>query len=542
MKDAAYQEVSREDPGAPADDGLEAALEEIGGNNRWMWLVFVLASAPGIFNIWALTSYVFLAAELEYWCDTPELQATNWTHAQIRNITAGDPDSKSCNVANFSSSFLQELSAMPFEQAEVEARRVKDDFGSRRCSHFSFVEQGTSIIEEWTLVCNRLVMLSNVQMVVALGKFAGALLFGFVADKWGRKCSFVISCIMYIVAGPIAGIFPIYWVFVVARFVLVTEVSNASRRTLLGILYNMSYPLGLLILPVIAYYVPQWRWLQLATSIPAVLLIINCWLIPESPRWLLSQGRRDDAWAIVKKANKELAKTRQTHLTPLGTDNAGPDTSDLSWVGKLKASMEKFTSLLLNCDLCMRLMICQYMWCVTALSYYALSLNADNFTADRYIYTAASGAVEAISYVIPIPILRYIGRRQTSAAMYLLSGAALLSILAIPKESGMAILAVAMVGRLCISAVYSVIILYTTELFPTVNRNTAVGISSTMSHGAVGRNIPSTICGLICLSAGLLVLLLPETKGRALCDTVEEMEENALKGDKVAIRNCCSMN
>ena len=44
------------------------------------------------------------------------------------------------------------------------------------------------------------------------------------------------------------------------------------------------------------------------------------------------------------------------------------------------------------------------------------------------------------------------------------------------------IMGVAMLGRLCIGAVYSVIILQTSELFPTVNRNTAVGTSSTMSH------------------------------------------------------------
>lgn len=43
-------------------------------------------------------------------------------------------------------------------------------------------------------------------------------------------------------------------------------------------------------------------------------------------------------------------------------------------------------------------------------------------------------------------------------------------------------MSVAMLGRLCIGAVYSVIILQTSELFPTVNRNTAVGTSSTMSH------------------------------------------------------------
>lgn len=51
-----------------------------------------------------------------------------------------------------------------------------------------------------------------------------------------------------------------------------------------------------------------------------------------------------------------------------------------------------------------------------------------------------------------------------------------------PSDMTETIMSVAMMGRLCIGAVYSVIILQTSELFPTVNRNTAVGTSSTMSH------------------------------------------------------------
>lgn len=45
-----------------------------------------------------------------------------------------------------------------------------------------------------------------------------------------------------------------------------------------------------------------------------------------------------------------------------------------------------------------------------------------------------------------------------------------------------AVMVVAMIGRLCTGAVYSVVILYTAELFPTVNRSSAVGTSSTLSH------------------------------------------------------------
>ena len=57
-------------------------------------------------------------------------------------------------------------------------------------------------------------------------------------------------------------------------------------------------------------------------------------------------------------------------------------------------------------------------------------------------------------------------------------------------------------------------------------------------QGAQAWYIPSTIFGAAVLIAGLLVLMLPETKDRELCDTVEEMIETHSK-DKVSIRKCC---
>jgi len=57
-------------------------------------------------------------------------------------------------------------------------------------------------------------------------------------------------------------------------------------------------------------------------------------------------------------------------------------------------------------------------------------------------------------------------------------------------------------------------------------------------QGAEAWYIPSTICGAAVLTAGLLVLMLPETKDRDLIDTVEEMTETGPR-DRVSIRNCC---
>lgn len=110
-----------------------------------------------------------------------------------------------------------------------------------------------------------------------------------------------------------------------------------------------------------------------------------------------------------------------------------------------------------------------------------------------------------------------------------------------------------MCGRFFVSSVYAIITLYTSELFPTEIRNSAVGFSSTCGHvgsmiapfvvdllvcldisfnmivmlncklfqGGVAWFIPTTVCGVILFTAALLILLNPETSDKKLEDHVK---------------------
>ncbi|XP_069674471.1 organic cation transporter protein isoform X2 [Periplaneta americana] len=557
----------------PPTDGLHVAMERMGEKGPWLWAMFFLLCTPGVLNIWHLTAYVFLGQNLPHWCYVPELTEANWTATQIRNISStGGLTADSCKMYTWNYSLLAEMTYVDALEYTSSHKRP----GQYECDKWSF--EGEGMVSEWDLVCSRLPLKSTLQMAVALGKFLGALIFGFVADKWGRKRSFTISCITYIIAGPVATFAPYYLLFYFARvalgmagtgafnsgFTLLAEFCTKKHRTILGILYNMSYPVGMMILPVIALYIEDWRMLQLALSVPAVLLVIHIWILPESARWLVSQGRREEAWKIVKKFSKksELVKLTMAEANDATTANedihketpavpAVPSVSSSEpWYKRSIASLKKLFVIFSHRELRRRLLICHFAWCVTAMTYYALALNADNFTANKYIYVAVAGAVEAVGYVLPIPMLKFMGRRTTSVVLYFISGVSLLLIIPIPQDMSMTIMGVAMVGRLCIGAVYSVIILQTSELFPTVNRNTAVGTSSTLSHvgsisapylvdliGAKVWYMPSTICGVAVLIAGLLVLLLPETKDKEYCDTIEELMEKNPR-DRVSIRNC----
>lgn len=82
-------------------------------------------------------------------------------------------------------------------------------------------------------------------------------------------------------------------------FVLFIELSGKSFRPYAMGLEEVSFILGYFTLPIIAYFVREWRYLQLVTSVPWVLTWSYFWLIPESPRWLITAGKKKEAIQLL---------------------------------------------------------------------------------------------------------------------------------------------------------------------------------------------------------------------------------------------------
>uniref|UniRef100_A0A1B6E2F2 Major facilitator superfamily (MFS) profile domain-containing protein n=2 Tax=Clastoptera arizonana TaxID=38151 RepID=A0A1B6E2F2_9HEMI len=541
---------------------LEKTLEKVGNEGWWVWCVFFMASTPGLFNAAHIMSYVFLSHTPTHWCQIDELVATNWTNQQIISVSTigGNSSTSFCSYYDWNYTYLAQLEyqeALKYTSQSPKPKLIP-------CKKYDYDETvpKSSIVSEWDLVCENAALRSNAQVSIAIGKFVGGFIFGFIADKFGRKRSFVLSCLLYIVSGPAAGFTQSFLVFTIARFfigiagsgvyesayTILTEIAVKKRRTIFGCTFNMSYPVGYITLAIIAFYFQSWRSLQYAISIPTLFLLIHCWFIPESPRWLLAQGRRADAWQVIQGVEKSLIPDDFFHNSKIGVEGSN---KSKSWFKRLMLSMGKLLSIFNNKELCSRIIICYITWFGAALSYYAIALNADNFTANRYMYVALNGLTEAPSYILPLLLLTFLGRKSAASLLFLVCGSALISILSLSPEDKDVIVIVAMLGRFCISAVFAVIILHTSELFPTSNRNTAIGTSLTMSQlgsigapyivdvlGAYGWYIPSTICGCLSLLSGLLILLLPETKDKPLFDNIEDLKETH-HNDRVSIKNCC---
>ncbi|XP_059622117.1 organic cation transporter protein [Phlebotomus argentipes] len=531
-------------------------LAKIGSSGPWLWKIFILCVTPNILNGFHVSSYVFLGALPDaYYCVVPELLEAGWTPEQMRNITTpGDTlPAHSCGILNWNYS---QLSSMDFDEAlhfTQEMQQPETVSCRSRPENYYHYEQdeGTSIVPEWDLVCENNVWRTTVQVGLSIGKFIGASLFGVISDKFGRKKAFVGGATLYIVSGFLTVFTKSYFLFLLGRiglgssasglfyaaFTLLTENIALKHRSWMSIMFTISYPIGMLILTLFAYLLPLWRSLQLALILPGLLLIVHCYFLDESPRWLVSKNREKKAYNIVfgKKPSVDLIfkANKKAEDAPADSD---PSTSRL--VSKLRNSFREFAGLFSTWTLRRRIFICYFVWCVTSMSYYITAINADNLSANRYMYVAATGLVDIPAYIIPIFILKYTGRRMSSFALYLAAGLSLLAVLAIPREHSTLIVAFAMFGRFGISAVYAVLTLHTAELFPTEIRNSALGTSSTMAHvgsmaapyivdllGMVAWYIPTTICGSSILLAGFLSLLQPETGNRDLKDHVQQEEE-----------------
>ncbi|MEE6475519.1 hypothetical protein FKM82_010781 [Ascaphus truei] len=193
---------------------------------------------------------------------------------------------------------------------------------------------GSSIVTEFNLVCADSWKLDLFQSFVNLGFFLGSLFIGYVADRFGRKPCLLISLFITGVSGVGVAFSPTYPGVVIFRFIqglvskgswlsgyiLIAEFVGLEHRKTVGVVYQVAFTVGLLVLSGVAYGITNWRWLQLAVTLPNFMFLLYYWCVPESPRWLISQNRKAEAREAIQHIAKRNRKTVPETLEILTAD------------------------------------------------------------------------------------------------------------------------------------------------------------------------------------------------------------------------------
>ncbi|XP_066450653.1 solute carrier family 22 member 2 [Eleutherodactylus coqui] len=399
---------------------------------------------------------------------------------------------------------------------------------------------GSSIVTEFNLVCDDAWKLDLFQSFVNLGFFLGSMFIGYIADRFGRKPCLLASLFITAVFGVLVAFAPTYPWLVTFRFiqglvskgswlsgyVLVAEFVGLEYRKIVGIVYQVAFTVGLLALSGVAYGITNWRWLQLVVTLPNFVFLTYYWCVPESPRWLISQKRKTEATAIINQIAKRNKKAVPDTIENLMEkeeigDKKVPAFSDLVRTPQIR----KYTFILM------------YIWFSCAVIYQGLIMHMGSTSSNIYFDFFISALVEFPSALIIIVTVDRIGRRYPWAVACVITGLACLLTAFIPEGFSGLKIALGCVSRMGITLSYEMICLVNAELYPTFIRNLGVMVCSSMCDlggtitpfivyrlANIWQELPLIVFAIIGVISGILVLLLPETKGCDLPETIEDAE------------------
>lgn len=146
----------------------------------------------------------------------------------------------------------------------------------------------------------------------------GALLASRFVSRFGRKRSLSSAGILFLIGALGAAFAPQGWVLVVSRFLLgiaigiaaittplyLSETAPTRLRGAMIACYQLAVTIGIVCAYTVNYILIQhhaWRTMFASSAIPAAILVIGVFFLPESPRWLLSVGKRDAAISALKR-------------------------------------------------------------------------------------------------------------------------------------------------------------------------------------------------------------------------------------------------
>lgn len=161
---------------------------------------------------------------------------------------------------------------------------------------------------------------------ILFGAVAGAAIAGWLTDRYGRRRLLFGAAALFTASALAAAVPRTLTEFVVARFagglaigvasllvpLYIAEIAPARIRGKLVTLNQLAIVSGILMAYVASYYLAElgmasWRWMFASAAVPSLLFMLTLLLVPESPRWLLGQGREAEALGTLTRLNGPAA-------------------------------------------------------------------------------------------------------------------------------------------------------------------------------------------------------------------------------------------
>ncbi|KAH9104088.1 hypothetical protein AeMF1_019709 [Aphanomyces euteiches] len=213
------------------------------------------------------------------------------------------------------------------------------------------------------------------------GSFFGSFLFGQLADLYGRKSMFMVTLVVFMVGTLLCGMSKSFGTLLVFRFLagfglggelpvasaLVQEMVPTAVRGRIIVILESFWAIGCLLAVALCYElikVVSWRVIFYISAIPALYAIVIRICVPESPKWLASVGRMDEAELIVQ----SIEKAHGVASNPIDADKEVQPQSSL-WAN---LSQWERVSLLFQGEFLSRTLVLWTVWTGISFTYFSI--------------------------------------------------------------------------------------------------------------------------------------------------------------------------
>ncbi|KAK5931538.1 hypothetical protein CesoFtcFv8_000197 [Champsocephalus esox] len=260
-------------------------------------------------------------------------------------------------------------------------------------------------------------------------------------------------------------------------FCLKVEWIPTRQRTLVGTLTSFFFTFGQMILAGLAYWLRDWRKLQLVVCLPQFLFFSYAWWFSESARWLVLNRRSEDAL-------KSLHRVARVNGKKDIEDTLTLEVLHSHMKKEMDSSRSTFTAYdLLRTRQMRRISICLLVvWFATSFAYYGLAMDLQKFGVSIYQIQLIFGAMDFPAKLLALGMLSYLGRRVSQATCLFVSALFIFANILVPADMQTVRTTLACLGKGFTSASFTTVYLYTGELYPTVLRQTGMGFVSTMAR------------------------------------------------------------
>lgn len=361
------------------------------------------------------------------------------------------------------------------------------------------------LAKEWGLSIGQAAWIATANLI---GMALGAFIWGGIADRMGRKKAFTLTLLIFSAFTVLGAFDPNYALFLIFRFcagfglggcipvdyALVGEFTPTKHRGRVLTAMDGWWPVGATLCAVVSAWLvsfASWHTIMLVMVLPALLIVAVRFFIPESPMYLLSQGRNAEADAVIR----TLVNRTGANVTEWSHDGVEEAPKAAPLMQRLRAMTGQVN------------LLWQYSWKITLTSwtlfvsvlllYYAALtwlpgiLKKQGLTDQAaFITTGGMTAIGIAGVVASALLIEAIGRKWVLGASAVLAAGSLAWFALELENSGTqlsrpAVIAILLFGfliQVSVPALYT----YVTELYPTRLRSSGFGWASSASRLAIG--------------------------------------------------------